>query len=201
MEFAYSFIIPHKNAPDLVARCVKSIPERADIEVIVVDDNSFAEKKPTVIHSRLVMVEVPAQESKGAGHARNVGLNLAKGRWLLFADCDDYYEEGFINELDAFKESSNDIVCFSSYYNYNPQRPGDTSPKNRWEIGLQKYKGSPKSRIDLMRLLLSTNEPWNKMFKADFVRRNKIYFEEIPICNDAYFSIINCTKASNLSSG
>ena len=36
----YTVIIPHKNIPELLQRCLDSIPERDDIQVIVVDDNS-----------------------------------------------------------------------------------------------------------------------------------------------------------------
>ena len=46
-EYTYSFIIPHKNCPNLLQRCVDSIPERDDVQVIVVDDNSDADKKPS----------------------------------------------------------------------------------------------------------------------------------------------------------
>jgi glycosyltransferase involved in cell wall biosynthesis len=41
----YSFIIPHHNSPKLLERCLNSIPQRDDIEIIVVDDNSDKEKK------------------------------------------------------------------------------------------------------------------------------------------------------------
>ena len=36
----YSIIIPHKNIPQLLQRCLDSIPVRDDVQVIVVDDNS-----------------------------------------------------------------------------------------------------------------------------------------------------------------
>ena len=36
----YTFIIPHKNIPNLLRRCLNSIPRRDDIQIIVVDDNS-----------------------------------------------------------------------------------------------------------------------------------------------------------------
>jgi len=36
----YSIIIPHKNIPELLIRCIESIPSKNDIEIIVVDDNS-----------------------------------------------------------------------------------------------------------------------------------------------------------------
>ena len=40
----YSVIIPHKNTPELLQRCLASIPKRVDIQVIVVDDNSDLDK-------------------------------------------------------------------------------------------------------------------------------------------------------------
>ena len=39
----FSIIIPTKNIPDLLQRCLESIPQRSDIEIIVVDDNSDRE--------------------------------------------------------------------------------------------------------------------------------------------------------------
>ena len=43
MEFTYSVAIPHYNSPDLLQRMLNSIPERDDIQVIVVDDGSKEE--------------------------------------------------------------------------------------------------------------------------------------------------------------
>ena len=38
-EITYTFIIPHHNCPDLLDRCLSSIPQRDDIQIVVVDDN------------------------------------------------------------------------------------------------------------------------------------------------------------------
>lgn len=115
----YSFIIPHHNCPILLDRLLSSIPQREDIEVIVVDDNSDNDKKPNVSRSDVHVVLIPADESKGAGHARNVGLEIAKGKWLLFADSDDYYEDNFITSLDEYINTDADIVLFGAYVNYD----------------------------------------------------------------------------------
>ena len=85
MEINYSFIIPHKNAPELLRRCIASIPQREDVQIIVVDDNSEKEKKPVVERENVMIVEIDSKDSKGAGHARNIGLSQAKGKWILFA--------------------------------------------------------------------------------------------------------------------
>ena len=46
----YSIVIPHKNAQDLLKYCLDSIPIRDDIQVIVVDDNSDADKETKALN-------------------------------------------------------------------------------------------------------------------------------------------------------
>ena len=89
MKFKYSFIIPHRNSPALLNRLIESIPQRKDIEIIIVDDNSSIDKRPSIIRGDLKIIELEEQDSNGAGHARNIGLDMAQGEWLLFADADD----------------------------------------------------------------------------------------------------------------
>ena len=84
----YSIIIPHKNCPDLLKRLLDSIPERDDVQIIVVDDNSDEGKKPSIDRKDTEVILLDAERSKGAGRARNVGLEHAEGKWLLFADAD-----------------------------------------------------------------------------------------------------------------
>ena len=121
-EITYSFIIPHKNCPDLLQRCVDSIPERDDVEVIVVDDNSAERKKPSLKERKnLQVILLDAEHSKGAGRARNVGLQHAEGKWLLFADADDYYNENELKKIlnKYLKDESTDLV----YLNAEIQAP------------------------------------------------------------------------------
>lgn len=101
----FSIIIPTKNIPDLLQRCLESIPQRSDIEIIVVDDNSDREivdvkNYPGTNNQQVKIIFLP--ESKGAGYARNIGLTIAKGKWILFADSDDYFSEKFSDILDRY---------------------------------------------------------------------------------------------------
>lgn len=92
-EFNYSFIIPHKNCPDLLQRCVDSIPERDDVQIIVVDDNSDEGKKPSLKERKsLQVILFDAEHSKGAGKDRNVGLEHAQGKWLVTDNNIDFHE-------------------------------------------------------------------------------------------------------------
>src|SRR5690606_10038136 len=114
-HFNYSIIIPHKNIPKLLERCLWSIPRRDDLQIIVVDDNS----DPALVDFTNFpglndpFVEVIfTKEGKGAGYARNVGVSKAKGRMLLFADADDFFNYCIYDVLEEYKDNDIDLIYF-----------------------------------------------------------------------------------------
>ena len=184
----YSFIIPHHNTPDLLERLLKTIPQRVDIEVIVVDDNSDHDKKPSIFREDVKLISLVAEDSKGAGHARNVGMDHAIGKWLIFADSDDFYIDGFILYLDNYLESKADIVLFSAYIDYMPGDDIILPNRNYIEKSFDTFYDSSRNPTDIKRVAAMSNVPWNKMFKREFIKRINDRFEEIPLSNDAWFS-------------
>jgi glycosyltransferase involved in cell wall biosynthesis len=170
--------------PSLLKRCLDSIPSRPDIEIIVVDDNSNAESiKELKKISRKELQIIYTKENKGAGFARNVGVAKAHGKWILFADADDYYEP----ELDSFLSESPlydaDVVYFNARSEgYLHNRVAHLN----YFINL--------SNTDLKRseflLKYAFGEPWCKMVKKDLIQKKSISFEEIPIHNDTQYSYL-----------
>lgn len=171
--YNYSFIIPHKNCPDLLQRCVDSIPERDDVQVIVVDDNSDEGKKPSLKERKnLQVILLDASQSKGAGRARNVGLKQAEGKWLLFADADDYYCDNFIDIIDRYSNSDNDVVYFD-------------------HIAIDAkglFTNTRVKDIDLDKIRYTFKAPWNKLVRKDLIDNHHIWFEEVVNGNDMFFS-------------
>lgn len=181
----YSIIIPHKNSPDLLKRCVDSIPVRDDVQIIVVDDNSDKSKKPSLPERNgLEIVLLDASQSKGAGRARNVGLEHAKGKWLLFADCDDYYNESFLEVLDEYKEDEIEVLYFNCEYKNG--KTGESLFDLPYMGYYEKYDGSQYA-IDQIKYRVKV--PWSKMVRRDFIQNNKIQFEEVPNGNDIFFTM------------
>ena len=183
---SYSFIFPLHNCPELLNRLLDTFPEREDIEIIVVDDNSRPEKKPNVQRKDAKIIHLQAEESKGAGRARNIGLKHATGKWLFFADSDDFYINNFIEKIDELKTSEYDIIFFDYDTNLGIR---STNFQSRLTKMLQ---GGKRDRANFKH---SLNAPWNKMYKRQFIIDNNILFDEIPIQNDAYF----VHKASSLT--
>lgn len=116
-QYRLSIIIPHYNIPDLLEKLLDSIPNRDDIQIIVVDDNSDerVDQLNTVIkrnQDRNLELYFGSDKKHGTGLCRNVGLDHAEGQWVLFADADDFFVDGWFEKLQNFFDSDFDLVQF-----------------------------------------------------------------------------------------
>lgn len=189
----YSVIIPHYNIPDLLGRCLRSIPEREDVQVIVVDDNSpgnenYLRDIPEL--SRKNVEFYVTKDGMGAGHARNVGLSHAVGKWLVFADSDDFFVDDFNKILDEYVNDIHDIIYFNikscDCYDITKQYPADK---------LRVYKESGND----IYLRVCYTEPWGKFLKHNFVIDNKIEFQETKAHNDLLFAVKTGLQAKTVA--
>lgn len=96
MKKLVSFVIPVYNQEVLLKKCVKSIPKREDIEIIIVDDGSTDNTVSTIsdlVHEYPDYVgAVICKENHGVSYARNLGIEKATGDYILFLDSDDYLD-------------------------------------------------------------------------------------------------------------
>lgn len=91
-----SVIVPVYNAEKYLDRCMNSIVNQTyrDFELILVDDGSpdSCPKMCDEWTQKDARIRVVHKKNGGASSARNVGLNVAKGNWIAFADSDDWLE-------------------------------------------------------------------------------------------------------------
>lgn len=182
----YSFIIPHKNSPQLLNRCVNSIPRRDDVEIIVVDDNSdpnVVDWKSFKFDDTRCLTLIQDHSGKGAGNARNVGIDNAHGRWLLFADADDYYEKDALDKLDKYKDSDLDILYFN--YRFIDEEGHDLQHPVKDNV-TRCCKTQDRDALDYVKYKNYT--PWTKMVNANFVHKYNCRYECVPSGNDMFFS-------------
>ena len=117
-----SILVPVYNTAPYLRACLDSLVDRArqeEYEVVVVNDGStddsgtilgeYAERFPGLIKP----VETP---NGGLGHARNIGLSLARGENILFVDSDDCLAEGTLDEIFEVLEQDFDIAVFDFYH-------------------------------------------------------------------------------------
>ena len=185
-----SLIIPHHDIPILLRRCLASIPRRDDLQVIVVDDHSDEKYIPDL---RKIEKDFPhitilyLEKNGGGGKARNEGLKVAKGRYVLFADADDFFNYCLDQVLDDYKETDYDIIYFD-----NCSVDTDTYVNVRRYVALHKkvmlYQKQPEKALFQLRYLFG--EPWCKMVKREVIERHHIQFSETIIHNDTKYSYL-----------
>ena len=183
----YSFIIPHKNIPKLLERCVNSIPNRPDIEIIVIDDNSDdiqpLQSMDCLKKENVHLICISKEESKGAGYARNKGMNIAKGKWLVFADADDFFlSDALNNKMNNYADSLADIV----FFNVECLFANSFVPVPNADIAYRKFIEA-QNATTLCRYKLKV--PWGKFVKRSLIESNTIQFDETKVANDLIFSL------------
>lgn len=191
-QYTYSVTITHYNAPVLLSRMLKSIPERDDIQVIVVDDCSKAENKEELqklSHKNLELVI--CEENQGAGHARNVGLMYARGKWLIGVDCDDVFDADAWSEFDKYKDRDDELDFVSYFVSVLDPKTGEKlqklSDKKLANVSVLKYYNNP-SLENLMLFKYCNTDTWNKMVSMRFIKEHNIKWEDCRVNVDVYYS-------------
>lgn len=112
-----SVIIPCYNSAEWIEKCLKSIPKRDDIEIICIDDgstdNTFQEilKYRDKKYDKLITIHI--EKNKGVSYARNQGIEVADGEYILMLDSDDYIYPKVFNEIvDNYLDGENDMVFY-----------------------------------------------------------------------------------------
>ena len=122
-----SVIIPIYNVEDYIDNCFDSIynQELDDnlFEVIAVndgstDDSSSKVKQFQMLHQNITLIE---KENGGVSSARNKGLEIASGKYVIFVDPDDELIDGSLSQLALFLDATetNIIICKSFLKNGN----------------------------------------------------------------------------------
>lgn len=169
-----SIIIPMYNCAPVITRCLKSI-DYPDAEIIVVDDGSKDDSALKVMeyastHPNVTLIR---KENGGVSSARNIGIDKATGKYLMFIDADDYLAPGGIDiALDLIRRHNADLLKFG-YRCVQSDAPLDTV-----SIDLQNVK--PVIIDGRFAALERTDVPdffvWNGLYLRDLIIQNNIRF-------------------------
>lgn len=178
-----TLIIPVFNSEKTLLKCLNSLPNTDDVEIILVDDGSVDNSKQIAqeyakINSSVIIL---SQENSGPQKAINFGLKFSKGKYISFVDSDDTLSEDYFDVLENFLRTEEaDIICFSyNRVNKNSIEKVMIEAKD-WYSGeeLKKFKLNYLVEGKMRFSHLTDPARWNKIFKAEIILSNLNYFSE-----------------------
>lgn len=180
-----SIIVPIYNAEKYLEECIESVTSQTykNLQIILVNDGSKDKswelcKKLKDIDSRIV---IATQSNAGVSVARNKGLELADGKWIMFVDPDDVLDKAIVEDLLTKVSPEIDIVA-SGCYGFD----GNYRKKDSF------FKGSRIFNFDKKDLYLQLMDatygqgndfvtaigvPWGKIYRRSFLRKYDLKFD------------------------
>lgn len=185
-KIKYSVIVPVYNAANVLARCVESLLSQTikDFEIILIDDGSSDEswkvcKKFQELDARVIAI---SKGNGGVSSARNLGVDMARGKYIVFVDSDDYVTNTYLEDLN---EGEDDLVISGvKYKGYGVTN----NAMQKWMP--RNIARSDKKKITELLLGSELNYVVAKRYKRELIDKNGLLFDENLIFGeDGYFNI------------
>ena len=194
-----SIIIPIYNVEEYLQDCLNSLINQTyrKIEIILIDDGST--DRSSNIYSQFLTytnIKVIKQKNQGVSNARNNGIKVAKGEYIIFIDPDDIVSDRFVEILVATIEKSNTDLVYSGYSNeLENVLYLSGNDKNNLKIKSAKYVENK-----ILKNTYVDGYVWNKIFKSKIIHENNIKFpDKITIWEDLYFVIKYIKKCKSIA--
>ncbi|MEI3337481.1 MAG: glycosyltransferase family 2 protein [Clostridium sp.] len=185
-----SVIVPVYNGEKYINRCIESILKNKskEYEIIVVDDGSKDNSLRILKNFKDIRIKVFHQSNKGVSVARNYGISLANGKFILFVDCDDWLEDGAIDLIISNLSGELDLYIYSNYWANSDKKYSMKATRI-----FKEYFDFSSKKEKLYSKLLSTDElnvPWGKVYKKEIIDNNKVVFPNgVSIGEDLKFNL------------
>lgn len=134
MSNMVSIIVPVYNVEKYIDKCIQSILNQTfqDYEVILVDDGSTDNSGKVCDTYRLdSKIKVIHKENGGLSDARNVGLDVCRGDYVLFIDSDDYVKDDYVETLVNIAHSADADLVISHYINVYEEKLPESEDVNK----------------------------------------------------------------------
>ena len=190
----FSIIIPVYNSGMTIVPLLESIKKQSynDYEVIVVNDGSIDDSEKIVLsyQNQFANLKYVYQENSGVSVTRNRGLCHATGKYILFAEADDFFEcDAFEKLHTTILEDDSDLVCFDYYNYYNEQIKIVALNLKNESLTLNTEKAI-LNFLNYCYINQFASAVWNKVYKKEIIEKNNISFSKnLKIGEDLVFNV------------
>ncbi len=195
----FSVIIPVYNVEKYLRECIDSILSQSfdDYEIILVNDGS-TDSSPAICDEYVKKdsrVKVIHKENGGASVARNIGTDIAIGKYILYLDSDDYIsDKEFFAELYKKAEAGNDVIIykFKKYFE-------DEKRFGKCQYAFPEFE-QQKTLAEKTNYLVKTDSfycaGWSKAIRSEIIKNNNIRFLEGIVGEDQewYYRVLEHVK-------
>tara|TARA_R110000737_G_scaffold352064_1_gene396470 strand:+ start:20133 stop:21137 length:1005 start_codon:yes stop_codon:yes gene_type:complete len=199
-----SIVIPMYNAGVFIEKCLNSLinQDYKNFEVFIIDDGS-KDNSPQISKSfsnQYDSINYVSIKNGGANNARNVGLSLCKGDYVIFMDQDDYFiSNSTFNELiKVFTELPNTDFIIYKYVEYFQK---SNTTKKRPDFGKSAIEPGNSTYDKLHSFVANGNvpiSPWDKIFRREFLLNKNILFPVGKIAGDINWFMELIEKSDNI---
>ncbi|MBR1815701.1 MAG: glycosyltransferase family 2 protein [Lachnospiraceae bacterium] len=190
-ENLVTIIIPIYNGQRHIRRAVKSVyaqDYKDNIELILINDGSSDESQSIIddISKRSpsnIDVIVKHEINHGVSYTRNMGIDMAGGRYIMFIDQDDFIAKDYVSTYIKAIESGEYDIVVGGYerIDYTGKILRRVKPKQEyWSHYL-------------------TTAPWAHIYRREFLFKHNIHFADDGIGEDIYFNLTALSHTQNLS--
>jgi N,N'-diacetyllegionaminate synthase len=187
-----SVIIPVYNVEyEYLVACVESVLRQTytNLQILIIDDKSTNPDILPLLHkyeekdSRIVVIEKSINE--GVSFTRQHGINIAKGQYLFFMDCDDYITDGCIESLlEEAIQSEADMVIGDHWRTFKTHKIHHT---HKYDIR------DPNGYVKALLSGKCGGTIWNKLIKTEKIRQLELQNTHLQ-CNDVIINYIIAEK-------
>lgn len=194
METKVSVVIPVYNASEHLNQCMDTVVGQTlqEIEIICVDDGS-TDSSLEILNEYAKndgRIKVLTQRNQFAGVARNSGMAIATGKYIIFWDSDDYFRADALEKMYNKCEEDNADVCVCEGRHFYQNKKIETA-SDSYMTNVYLPDTIPFNRKTNEKYVLNFTKahPWNKMFRLDFVKEQGLFFQDTRNANDLFFTI------------
>ena len=185
MEALISVIVPVYGAESYLEKCVRSIMNQTyeNLEIILVDDKSPDNSgelcdKLAKEDDRIVVIH--REQNGGISAARNSGIDVAKGEFIGFSDCDDYMHARNFEILHRLVVDNDVDIAVADYLEIEDEDNDHPDEEINYDaIKIERLKGVECMNYLITALNTKTILPWNKLYRRKvFETKEKFRFPD-----------------------
>tara|TARA_B100000780_G_scaffold47258_1_gene29376 strand:- start:200 stop:1129 length:930 start_codon:yes stop_codon:yes gene_type:complete len=167
----FSVIIPTYNQSSFLKKALESVLNQTykNYEIIVIDNHSNDNTTKVIKKYKKKIIYKKIYNKGIIGKSRNLGIKIAKGKWIAFLDSDDFWMQNKLDTIHRFTKSfSFEVICHSEWILYAEKK----------NFNLRSYGPYKKNFYETLLRQGNKLSTSASIVKKDFLNKTKILFDE-----------------------